>query len=78
MAHELRTPIASVRGYVEGLQAGVFAPGPEAWRVLDEQTARLARLVDDLAVLWHAESQDLRLELETVDGPALHATRWAR
>ena len=62
IAHELRTPIASVRGYVEGLEAGVFEPGPDAWRVLDEQTARLAHLVDDLAVLWRAESRDLRLD----------------
>lgn len=73
VAHELRTPIASVRGYVEGLEAGVFEPGPEAWRVLDEQTARLARLVDDLADLWRAESLDLRLELEVLDGPTLLA-----
>lgn len=71
VAHELRTPIASVRGYVEGLEAGVFEPGPDAWRVLDEQTARLARLVDDLATLWRAESHDLRLEFETLDGPTL-------
>lgn len=71
VAHELRTPIASVRGYVEGLEAGVFEPGQEAWRVLDEQTARLARLVDDLATLWRAESHDLRFELETLDGPTV-------
>lgn len=71
VAHELRTPIASVRGYVEGLEAGVFPPGPDAWRVLDEQTARLEHLVDDLAVLWRAESHDLRLEPEALDGPAL-------
>jgi two-component system, OmpR family, sensor histidine kinase BaeS len=73
VAHELRTPIASVRGYVEGLQAGVFVPGPDAWRVLEEQTARLAHLVDDLAVLWSAESRDIRLDIETLDGPALLA-----
>jgi two-component system sensor histidine kinase BaeS len=73
VAHELRTPIASVRGYVEGLQAGVFEPGPDAWRVLDEQTARLARLVDDLAALWRAESHELRLDLEALDGSALLA-----
>jgi two-component system, OmpR family, sensor histidine kinase BaeS len=71
VAHELRTPIASVRGYVEGLQAGVFTPGPDAWRVLDEQTTRLERLVDDLALLWQADSRDMRLEIEALDGPAL-------
>lgn len=73
VAHELRTPIASVRGYVEGLAAGVFEPGPDAWRVLDEQTSRLEHLVDDLALLWRAESQDLRLDAEVLDGPALIA-----
>ena len=73
VAHELRTPIASVRGYVEAIEAGVFQPGPEAWRVLDEQTARLARLVDDLAVFWRVEAHDLRLELEILDGPTLLA-----
>ena len=73
VAHELRTPITSVRGYVEGLQAGVFTPGPDAWRVLDEQTARLERLVDDLAVLWRAESRDLRLEIVPLDGAVVLA-----
>ena len=67
VAHELRTPIASVRGYVEGLAAGIFEPGPDAWRVLDDQTARLEHLVDDLADLWRAESHDLRLAIEVLD-----------
>ena len=73
VAHELRTPITSVRGYVEGLAAGVFEPGPDTWRVLDEQTARLEHLVDDLALLWRAESRDLRLDIGAIDGPALLA-----
>ena len=71
IAHELRTPITSVRGYVAGLEAGVFEAGPDAWRVLDEQTARLERLVDDLAVLWRADSSDLRLDLGPLDGARL-------
>jgi two-component system, OmpR family, sensor histidine kinase BaeS len=73
VAHELRTPIASVRGYVEGLEAGVIAAGPDAWRVLDEQTARLSHLVDDLSLLWQADSRDLRLQVEILDGPGLLA-----
>lgn len=78
VAHELRTPIASVRGYVEGLEAGVFAPGPDAWRVLGDQTARLERLVDDLATLWRAESSDLRLDISPLDGGAALEAAWAR
>ena len=76
VAHELRTPIASARGYIEGLEAGVFEPGPEAWRVLGEQTARLERLVDDLATLWRAESSDLRLAPVPLDAAeAVEAAR---
>ena len=71
VAHELRTPIASLRGYIEGLDAGVFAPGPDAWRVLQDQTSRLARLVDDLSDLWRAEANDIALMPEDLDGSTL-------
>ena len=73
VAHELRTPIASLRGYIEGLDAGVFAPGPDAWRVLQDQASRLARLVDDLSDLWRAEANDIALAPEDLDGPTLVA-----
>lgn len=71
VAHELRTPIASLRGYVEGLDEGVFMPGPDAWRVLGDQASRLARLVDDLSDLWRAEALDMVLVPEDLDGQAL-------
>jgi signal transduction histidine kinase len=73
VAHELRTPIASLRGYVEGLEEGVFTPGPDAWRVLGDQASRLSRLVDDLSDLWRAEADDIVLVLEDLDGPRLVA-----
>ena len=71
VAHELRTPIASLRGYIEGLDAGVFTPGPETWRILQDQASRLARLVDDLSDLWRAEANDIGLHPEDLDGPTL-------
>jgi len=78
VAHELRTPIASLRGYIEGLDAGVFEPGPGAWRVLQDQASRLARLVDDLSDLWRAEANDIVLAPEDLDGPTLVADAFAR
>jgi len=71
VAHELRTPIASLRGYIEGLDEGIFTPGPDAWRVLGDQASRLARLVDDLSDLWRAEARDMALVPEDLDGPSL-------
>jgi signal transduction histidine kinase len=67
VAHELRTPLTTLDGYLEGLQDGVVAAGPETWTLLRRETARLTRLVDDLQDLWRAEARDLPLRLEAVD-----------
>ena len=73
VAHELRTPIASLRGYIEGLDEGVFEAGPDTWRILGDQTKRLARLVDDLSDLWRAEARDMAFVTENLDGQSLVA-----
>ena len=65
VAHEMRTPLTVLDGYVEGLVDGVFAPGPQ---VLDEMSAevrRLRRLAEDLSALSRAEEG--RLDLRPVD-----------
>jgi signal transduction histidine kinase len=71
VAHELRTPLTTVDGYLEGLEDGVIAPSEETWRLLRSETARLTRLVDDLADLWRAEVQQLPLQIEAVDVSAI-------
>lgn len=71
VAHELRTPLATLDGYLEGLQDGVFAPEPETWVLLRHETARLNRLVDDLSELWRAEARQLPLTIETIDASTL-------
>jgi signal transduction histidine kinase len=79
VAHELRTPLATLDGYLEGLQDEVVAPTPETWQLLRTETARLNRLVTDLQDLWRAEAHELPLHLETVDGAAVVAPiveRW--
>lgn len=67
VAHELRTPITTLDGYLEGLEDGVVPPALETWHVLRVETARLRRLVDDLQELWRAEARQLPLRLGTVD-----------
>lgn len=67
VAHELRTPLTTLDGYLEGLEDGVVAAGPETWRLLRRETARLTRLVDDLQDLWRAEARQLPLRIESVD-----------
>jgi len=66
VAHELRTPVTVLGGYIEGLADGVFAPSPETWGKLKEETARLSRLVEDLQELSRAEAGQLTLGLASV------------
>jgi signal transduction histidine kinase len=56
VAHEIRTPLATVRGYLEGLSDGVVEPSPELFAQLHDETGRLQRLVDDLQELSRVES----------------------
>lgn len=67
VAHELRTPLSTLDGYLEGLQDGVVQATPETFALLQRETRRLTRLVDDLSELWRAEAHQLPLNIERVD-----------
>jgi len=67
VAHELRTPLATLDGYLEGLEDGVIEPIDPTWKLLRGETARLTHLVNDLQELWRAEARQLPLSLATVD-----------
>lgn len=67
-SHELRTPIAIVRGHLELLASGEIRDRAEVEEVLALLTGeldRMSRFVDDLLVLARAEQPGF-LELETV------------
>ena len=61
VAHELRTPLATVEGYLEGLADGVVPADRKTWSLLQAETGRLRRLVDDLAKVSRAEERQLDL-----------------
>jgi signal transduction histidine kinase len=72
VAHELRTPLATLDAYLEGLEDGVVDAAPETWQLLRRETARLNRLVGDLAELWRAEARQLPLHIDRIElGPVL-------
>jgi signal transduction histidine kinase len=61
IAHELRTPVATLDAYLEALEDGVTVLEPRTVEVLRTQVLRLTRLAEDLAAVTHAESGDLSL-----------------
>lgn len=64
LAHELRTPIATIEAYLDGLDDGITQWGNEPARVLRDQTTRLHRLAQDLNDVSRAEEGGPDLTLE--------------
>lgn len=60
-AHELRTPLSNIRGYLEAIRDGVVAPDTATIHSLHEEVVLLSRLVDDLQELALAEAGELKM-----------------
>ncbi|MFP5371289.1 MAG: sensor histidine kinase, partial [Actinomycetes bacterium] len=61
LAHEMRTPVATLDGYLEGLEDGVAAWDVDTAVMLRTQTRRLARLAEDISSVSRAEERQLDL-----------------
>jgi two-component system phosphate regulon sensor histidine kinase PhoR len=76
VSHELRTPLTSIKGFAETLLDGAMADEVTCRRflsIIDGETDRLVKLVDDLLDLSLLESKRLTLELKPVDVSVLVA-----
>ena len=67
VAHELRTPLSSVKGVLEGLVDGVLPADPASFLSMEREIARLQRLVHDLEELSRAEAGQVPLDLRPTD-----------
>lgn len=67
VAHELRTPVATLKGYLEGLLDGVFEPDAETLAAGIRETARLERLAGDLSALSRAAEGRVDMKAEPMD-----------
>lgn len=71
VSHELKTPLASIKGYMEGLQDGVIAPTPETFEIIHHEADRLQRLVHDLQELSRVEAGAFQLDRHATDAAPL-------
>ena len=70
VSHELKTPLAAIRGFAETLRDGALDEPETARRFVDrtlDQCRRLQMLLDDLLVLSRLESPDAPREHRPVD-----------
>ena len=69
VGHDLRTPLTTLRGYAEALDAGEIEAADLArvGGVMRRQTDRLSRLIEDLTLLSRLEAREFTLRPEAVD-----------
>ena len=70
-AHELRTPLSVIAGYVSMLEDGTFGPVPQPWlqplSVLGAKTGELGTLVEDLLVAARLEAGTMPTAISDFD-----------
>ena len=65
VAHELRSPLSALRGYVEALEDGILPP-ERVITSLERELAAMERLVRDLSLVSKVEGGQLELHLKVV------------
>jgi signal transduction histidine kinase len=66
IAHDLRTPLTVITGYLEGLRDGTLKPTQQRFDVMYDETQLLKRLIDDLRTLSLADAGELKLFYQSV------------
>ncbi|MEU2738711.1 HAMP domain-containing sensor histidine kinase [Streptomyces sp. NPDC007095] len=66
IAHELRSPLTNIRGWLEVTRDGIVDPDPDLLASLHEEAVLLQRVIDDLQDLAAADAGTLTLHREAV------------
>lgn len=74
IAHDLRTPLTVIGGYIESMLDGVLKPTQERLGIVGGEVQHLQRLVNDLGTLAQAEGGEMRLNREALAPSALLRT----
>lgn len=67
LAHDLRTPVASIKAQLEGMSDGILPASPERFIRTSRELLRMEALINDLEELMRLESPEADLIVEQVD-----------
>ncbi len=71
VAHDLRTPLTVLSGYLEAMRDGDLQPTPARLELMDDEVQMLRRLVNDLRILSLADAGRLTLNRQPVEPQVL-------
>lgn len=71
VTHELRTPLATIEGYAEGLIDGVVPSDRQTFSLIRHEANRMRRLIEDLELLSRAEAGRIPITPQEFDLRAL-------
>lgn len=66
IAHDLRTPLTVIGGYIEAMRDGVLQPTPERLSLVYGEIERLQNLVGDLRMLSQADAGELSMHPQMI------------
>lgn len=67
IAHDLRTPLGVLTGYLEAIKDGVLEASQERFEIMYDEAKQIERLTDDLRTLSLADAGELPLHLQVSD-----------
>ncbi len=71
IAHDLRTPLSILQGYLEGLKDGELEGNPRLYNILYEEAQQLSHLINELRTLSLADAGELTLNRQHIEPKAL-------
>jgi two-component system, OmpR family, sensor histidine kinase BaeS len=71
LAHEMRTPLATVDAHLEAVEDGIRVVDDETLSVLRDSTRRLRRLAEDIGAVSRAEEGNLAFQPHRIDAAQL-------
>lgn len=67
IAHDLRTPVAVLKGQLEAIGDGVFSADEKHLGILTKETVRLEQLINSLSLLTRLENPGFKVEKSELD-----------